>query len=199
MANVFVDELNGYFLGRLKDSIYVFDADGVQVPVPVSYHVPEGEGTEDFKDTRITFFFYAMMLDTSRQVQYEPIIVSKDPVTNVVITKEQPIPYKLYYQFDIWSEWNEDIMIILPQFQKLLPPRGDIAVPCADGDIHHLFMELEDMKQVDSRLWEDASKHTDQRFFRSRFRYCVYTELDLDAVKEFKMVRSVEVDAQQNG
>lgn len=193
---VFISELDSYFLDKLP-TLMVPNVDGDMVPVNASYHIPEGEDVPSFKGSLITFYQYDMMLDGPRLES--AVEIRKNLINGNVETKAKPLPYRLYYQFDIWSEWAEDMSILLPAFQRLLPARGGIIVPGSDGDDHDLFIELVDFKNADGRLWDDAQKRAEERFFRKILRYCIHTELDANQAKTYKQVADVVIEVEQGG
>lgn len=191
MSNVFFSEIDSYFLRKIPQSISVKNADNEIVPVPCQYHMVEGQGSPDFKDTLITFFSYDMLLDRKRLQSDLDIIVGQ--TQNTVSTKKVPLPYRLFYQFDIWSEWNEDIVDILPQFQRLFPPLTSIFVPDSKGVEHELFMELTFFRNADGRLWDDAQKRSQERLFRKILRYAVHTELDASQVATYQKAQEIHI------
>lgn len=192
---VFVQDLDRYFLTTIQQNIKVTDENGNLVPIKCLYHMAEGEGEEEFNEARITFFLYDILLDPERNQSDHNIIISEDE--NTVTVKPFPIPYRLYYQFDIWSPWAEDIAFILPQFQKLFPPRCSILVPNENGEIYELYMELTYFKNADARLWDTGEKMSnDRRFFRKILRYMVVTELDISDPITYSKVKYINVNSQ---
>lgn len=194
--SVFISELDSFFLDKLP-LLKVLDADGLEVSVPCSYHIPEGEDVPSFKGSLVSFFQYDMRLDGQR-LESE-VLLRRDLGGGNIETKGKPLPYRLYYQFDLWCEYAEDMAILLPSFQRMFPPRGSILVPGLDGNTYDIFMELVEFRNGDGRLWDDAQQRASQRFFRKILRYCIHTELDAEQAKTYKQVEDVVIEVEKKG
>lgn len=195
MAGVFIPEITSYLLDTIN--LTVTDRNGNPYRVPVTYHQPEGEFIPEFQDSLVTFFLYDLRLDTERLQSDFDLVVAEDDVANTVTVKEIPLPYRLYYQIDLWSEWNEDMEAMIPQLLLQFPPRTNLSIPSEDGPYDY-FMELVQYKNADGELRPQANKDTSSRIFRTLFRYCIYAELDSGKVRTYNRVLSVEPNTQPN-
>lgn len=200
MDSVFIEDIDLYFTKNIKLQAYTpSDSNDPEYPswkldtVPVTYHQPEGGVAPDFEANIATFFLYDMALDTTRTQSDIDILVSRNQLQNTIATKKVPIPFKLFYQIDLWSLKQSNMVQMITQFHKNFPPRGSILVPDKNGREHDLYMEMTHSKNADGALWGTGSKQTNERIFRRIFRFCIHAELDNSEIKNNQMVKEVIV------
>lgn len=192
MGKVFIEDIDRYFLDTIDIKGYVpADPAWVLEKVPVTMHFPEPGIIPDFQHNLVSLFMYDMLPDYERMQSDIDIIVSQDKDTTTV--QKPPVPYKLFYQIDLWSMKQTSVIQMMTALQKQFKPMQSILVPAADGEIHDLFMELKSYKTADGKLWDTGAKQTEERFFRRIFRFCVYAELDDEQYQVFQKVKQVNI------
>ncbi len=194
MSSVFIDQLDEALMTLLTGKIFVENDKGEKVPVPVTFHLPEGEGMPDMAgQSMVSLFQYDLLPDKGR-LESDYTIDIGDLQGDAELTKPA-MPFKVFYQIDLWSDWQGDVITMTHQLQALIPAFGTLIVPDSNGDDYGAFVELKHFKNGDTKLWDTGSKYSDQRFFRRIFRYCVNARLDTASIQRYKRVREVAIDA----
>jgi hypothetical protein len=200
VASVFIEDIDRFLIQNINLQGYVpSEPTDTEYPnwkldtVPVTYHIPEGGIAPEFEHNLVTFYLYDMQLDTDRTQSDIDLIVSQDETANTITTKKVPVPYMLFYQIDLWSLKQSNLVKMISKFQSDYAPRTSILVPDEDGEVHDLFMEMRSSRNADGALWDNGSKQTNERFFRRIFRYCVYAELDSSPYQTNQRVKEVVI------
>jgi hypothetical protein len=183
-----VTEFDDYFLERLA-TITLPDEAGVQRPITASYHMPGREKDKDVDQKRpaIVFSQYDMVHDLARESSATKLKV--DPTETDIGLKDAPIPWRLYYEFRILSDFREHGVLMEMQFLKMFPPRGCIQVlDPADGRTDAYDFFFVQSLPGDSYLQTNNGGETTKRIFRKVFRYMVRTEADYATVVNYKRV-----------
>jgi len=201
MDSVFIEDIDKFFLETINvQGLVPSKPTDPEYPswkmekVPVIYHLPESGIAPDFDQNIVTLFLYDMQLDTERLQSDIDLVIDRDETEFTITTKKVPIPYKLFYQFDLWSLKQSSLVRMVQDFQMQFQPRTSILVPDHKDDLHDLFMELCSSRNADATLWANAAHKTDKRFFRRIFRYCVHAELDSSKVQVHQMVKEVNIN-----
>lgn len=198
MGTVFIEDIDKYLLKSININGYVPGTPNWTLEkVPVTYHFPEPGIIPDFEHNLVSIFTYDLLPDYERRQSDLDIVVGQDETNNTVTVKKVPEPYKIFYQIDLWSMKSTSMVRMKTDFLKQFKPMQSILVPASDGDIHDLFMEMKSTKQADGKLWDSGTKQTEERFFRTIFRYCVHAELDDEQVQVYQRVKDVSISANE--
>lgn len=172
-------------LVSLLGSITVKDANNKPVPVKVVMKSPDSD-IKEFPTISITH--YDEKYDVMRDGR-EDFVISKDINTGLA-TKEHPAqPYNLYYQIELWAEYNLDINDMTRQLLALIGEHYSLAVVDTEGNNRTSAMDKVDYKPLDYND-EELKKY----LYRRAYSYRIQVELDERPSYTEQIAKSVQVD-----
>lgn len=193
---IWIPEFDKYFVDTLS-TITVPDINGDPVPITAQYHMPGKEGTEDADAIRpgVAFSNYDAVHDVSRESSFAQTRLNSTPTE--ISVKDGPIPWNLYYEFRIVSDYREHNVLMETAFLKLFKPRGYISVTDpSDNSVEGFDFFLIQVLPGDGYLQTTDNGTTEKRIFRKIYRYKLMTEMDFATAVAYKKVLETNTTAE---
>lgn len=193
---VWISEINNFLVTRLRETITVTNEYSEPSPVFVSYSEPEGEDEGDINVVlpRITVRVSDIRLDKQRNTLTQGLEKRYTETNDMITLQPYPIPHWLFYEINVYTEFQFDIVSIMTQIQSLFPPRGAIHVPDGKtGELVPLYMEqVEFVVPMRKELRKTQTEERRERFFKSCALYKITAELDINLLKDYYKVKEVK-------
>ena len=174
---------------KLKQ-IRIPDENGNLVPITVSYYMPEPENDSDlnYKRPAIVFFLYNMTPDTTKFSTVTQQVVSN--TTSTVTLEDVPTPTKLFYQFNIITEYKIHENLIIQQFNQIFKHRGYIAVDSPEGEQLAYDFFQRSFENGDTNQAVPQGGTVFERIFRKIYKYVLHGEIGMNDMSEYPIVTS---------
>jgi len=191
-----INDINAKIRGLLQNNMYVTRPNGT-LNATVEYGRSEGEGSASIQDKLpiVNYRIYDIILDLERigqkQWLHEKIEETEDEIT----VRRYPVPYWIFWEFNITTEYQEDLMELTTQLMKTIPFRGSIYMLDDNQEEFSLFVEKVASEEAE-RVHAEKTKRDESKIrrFRSIFRYRLTAELESDEVKTFYKVKDIEIE-----
>jgi hypothetical protein len=195
---IWIPEFEAYLQNRLS-TITLPDENGAQVPISASYRMSgtkTGSADADSKRPGIIYHNYDGLHDVSRETS--AVMLKASWTATDVDIKDAPIPWNLYYEFNLLADFRIDLIPMEVQFLKLFPPRGAIQViDPEDNSLNAYDFFLVQVLPGDSYLALNNGGAVQKRIFRKTYRYVIRTETDFATAQTFKRVLDIQISGDQ--
>lgn len=169
-STVWNEHICSGFLSFIKSQVRVRGRDGM-IPVEnVVVRRPEVAFQSDLLPA-VTVYNYDMKRAVVNQMGSLPTYENYNAENGTVEYTEQPLKFWLYYQIDLWAEFQEDIDNMLMSFMRAMPEHGSLEVVTEDGEQTTVSCTLVGMTNLDGT-------DTDRRLFRRALSYRVSARID---------------------
>lgn len=199
---VWLEEITRHLILTLRDKLTIIDENKNEQPVKVIYSQPEVEG-ENFVDEDLPIVavrMYDLLEDTMRadSLTYNGRVKADETDTTIDLEK-YPIPYSIYFEVLIVTEYQQDLTKILRQVQQIFPPRGAVEVEGSETDeSKYCPFEMNDFVNPTQRSREKTSTESrKKRRKRTILRYKFNADLPQTTTETYYKVQTREIDLQQ--